>query len=610
MSTDSGYNQETINGYTILTPKNQTPHIYKNYVPKQAYGMAADYLNRIRQERQQERGFLDDEGLGPKSLGVMNAAVDRDLAANYLGSLPREDVMRYLDPSTSRSVGRNYVNQDEDTESRQGRSGILKKIFQKAKKDGTVDYIKKDAEDEKFYDYEPAESNKRIDNYSGWHKSRPTLYIGDVSTDTAHSDQDFLTGAYRNYLGRDIGNEGRTYWGDQLSGGMSRDDVLSNIRKSSEFKDRFLGDAYQKLLGREIASEGRDYWGRMIDEGQSNQDVLDNIRRSDEYQEAFLQDSYKNLLGRDLGDKGRSYWKEQMRGGMSEDDVLKNIRLSQEYSDYFANNDSIDRVGDRDDEKKLIKGIDKQLPLKTAKDVAQQKLARTQQRYDDAWRDFSNNPRTEDVVGLNETPSWATGGLEDLLNTVKNVSSASDDGSNDGSNDGSTTVTTNADPWYTERKGAQGDFNANLRSNEGWSGTHWDKQSRGDIYDTGSFARTNYLTDQFKNFAGDDNNLTYDEYVQGVTARPDKNAYNPYTVSNALANYWSTSGSKVDSQALKDNDLFMQGDNLVQRLGTGDPGPNLALSDYVKFLRRQDDGDDDYFTYYNWSPVPKKNSVA
>ena len=391
---------------------------------------------------------------------------------------------------------------------------------------------------------------------------------------------------------------------------MSRDDVLSNIRKSSEFKDRFLGDAYQKLLGREIASEGRDYWGRMIDEGQSNQDVLDNIRRSDEYQEAFLQDSYKNLLGRDLGDKGRSYWKEQMRGGMSEDDVLKNIRLSQEYSDYFANNDSIDRVGDRDDEKKLIKGIDKQLPLKTAKDVAQQKLARTQQRYDDAWRDFSNNPRTEDVVGLNETPSWATGGLEDLLNTVKNVSSASDDGSNDGSNDGSTTVTTNADPWYTERKGAQGDFNANLRSNEGWSGTHWDKQSRGDIYDTGSFARTNYLTDQFKNFAGDDNNLTYDEYVQGVTARPDKNAYNPYTVSNALANYWSTSGSKVDSQALKDNDLFMQGDNLVQRLGTGDPGPNLALSDYVKFLRRQDDGDDDYFTYYNWSPVPKKNSVA
>ena len=72
-------------------------------------------------------------------------------------------------------------------------------------------------------------------------------------------------------------------------------------------------------------------------------------------------------------------------------------------------------------------------------------------------------------------------------------------------------------------------------------------------------------------------------------------------MANALANYWSTSGATVDSKALKDRDLFLQGDKLVQKLGTGDVGPNLALSDYVKFDRREDDGDDDYFTYYNWS---------
>ena len=153
-------------------------------------------------------------------------------------------------------------------------------------------------------------------------------------------------------------------------------------------------------------------------------------------------------------------------------------------------------------------------------------------------------------------------------------------------------------PSYKEKN----DYNWDLRQNQGWSGTHWDSpRDDDDIYGTGSFARTNWLTDQFKNFAGDDNNLSYDEYVQGITTRPDDNAYNPYTMANALANYWATSGATVDQKALDAQNLFLQGDTLVQKLGTGDVGPNLALSDYVKFDKRIDDGDDDYFTYYNWS---------
>ena len=153
-------------------------------------------------------------------------------------------------------------------------------------------------------------------------------------------------------------------------------------------------------------------------------------------------------------------------------------------------------------------------------------------------------------------------------------------------------------PSYKEKN----DYNWDLRQNQGWSGTHWDSpRDDDDIYGTGSFARTNWLTDQFKTAAGDDNNLSYDEYVKGITTRPDDNAYNPYTMANALANYWATSGATVDQKALDAQNLFLQGDNLVQKLGTGDVGPNLALSDYVKFDKRIDDGDDDYFTYYNWS---------
>ena len=164
------------------------------------------------------------------------------------------------------------------------------------------------------------------------------------------------------------------------------------------------------------------------------------------------------------------------------------------------------------------------------------------------------------------------------------------------------TTPTDTTPYYKISKGDAGDYNWDLRQNQGWSGTAWDnKRDDADIHGTGSFARTNWLTDQFKNFAGDDNNLSYDEYVQGITTRPDNNAYNPYTMANALANYWATSGATVDSRALEDRDLFLQGDKLVQKLGTGDVGPNLSLSDYVSFDKRVDDGDDDYFTYYNWN---------
>tara|TARA_Y100001938_G_scaffold17321_1_gene21286 strand:- start:1625 stop:2605 length:981 start_codon:yes stop_codon:yes gene_type:complete len=159
-------------------------------------------------------------------------------------------------------------------------------------------------------------------------------------------------------------------------------------------------------------------------------------------------------------------------------------------------------------------------------------------------------------------------------------------------------TTPNENPWWREKN----DYNWDLRQDQGWSGTRWDSpRDDADIYGTGSFARTNWLTDQFKTAAGDDNNLSYDEYVKGITTRPDDNAYNPYTMANALANYWATSGATVDKKALDAQNLFLQGDNLIQKLGTGDVGPNLALSDYVKFDKRVDDGDDDYFTYYNWS---------
>lgn len=166
-----------------------------------------------------------------------------------------------------------------------------------------------------------------------------------------------------------------------------------------------------------------------------------------------------------------------------------------------------------------------------------------------------------------------------------------------------TPTDTDPTPWYREQKGVAGDYNKTLRG-QGFSGTHWDSpRDDGTVNDSMSFARTNFLTDQFKNFAGDDNNLSYDEFVQGISTKPegDNWAYFDDTTSNALANFWSNSGVTLDPQVLERAGLAMQGNNLVQKLSWGDVGPNLAYQDRVSFLNSEDDGDDDGWNYYRWS---------
>tara|TARA_B100000700_G_C15026664_1_gene848504 strand:+ start:1374 stop:2243 length:870 start_codon:yes stop_codon:yes gene_type:complete len=138
---------------------------------------------------------------------------------------------------------------------------------------------------------------------------------------------------------------------------------------------------------------------------------------------------------------------------------------------------------------------------------------------------------------------------------------------------------------------------------QGWSGTHWDSpRDDGDIYDTGSAARTNYLSDKFKEAAGDDGNLSYDEYVSAIlNNRPDKYAYLRDTTSNALARFASSSGVTIDDEALKQNNLVYEGKDIIQRLDAGDLGPNRAYADSVKHMGSFDEGDDEGFTFWRWS---------
>lgn len=112
--------------------------------------------------------------------------------------------------------------------------------------------------------------------------------------------------------------------------------------------DNFLREAYQKNLDRDVDEEGRKYWGDQLRSGQATkEDVLGNLRRSDEYAgvvENFLSDAYKSNLGRDADDEGFAYWADQLKSGtMDRDAVWSSIKDSDEGRKYAQSRGDRDR---------------------------------------------------------------------------------------------------------------------------------------------------------------------------------------------------------------------------------------------------------------------------
>ena len=56
---------------------------------------------------------------------------------------------------------------------------------------------------------------------------------------TQDSDEDFITNVYRSELDREPDGEGFKYWLDDLNlRGETREQVLANIRRSEEYKEK------------------------------------------------------------------------------------------------------------------------------------------------------------------------------------------------------------------------------------------------------------------------------------------------------------------------------------------------------------------------------------
>ena len=103
--------------------------------------------------------------------------------------------------------------------------------------------------------------------------------------------------------------------------------------------DIFLSNAYLRNLDRQIDDEGKKYWGEEIRSGRATKDdVIGNLRRSDEYGgvvEKFLSDAYRTNLGRDADTEGFNYWANELKSGkMDRDQVYSAIKGSKEAEEY------------------------------------------------------------------------------------------------------------------------------------------------------------------------------------------------------------------------------------------------------------------------------------
>tara|TARA_R100000655_G_scaffold88533_2_gene128839 strand:- start:126 stop:2465 length:2340 start_codon:yes stop_codon:yes gene_type:complete len=172
------------------------------------------------------------------------------------------------------------------------------------------------------------------------------------------NNEEWLQQTYQDVLGRDLGDEGKEYWMGDLGKGATREEVQANIERSDEYQninnpsdegladEEWLQQTYQDVLGRDLGDEGRNYWLNDLAEGATREEVLANIERSNE---KWLGDTYQDVLNRDLGDEGREYWMNDLDQGATREEVLANIERSDEYQN--INNPSDDGLSDTEDTK-------------------------------------------------------------------------------------------------------------------------------------------------------------------------------------------------------------------------------------------------------------------
>ena len=219
-----GYTSSTAGDYTILTPEDKKASVFQKVTPREQYlvarevaNRAIDEINAIRSNRQSS--FTD-------GINAANIAARRQASETYGATLPggsRYDGAREAAYATADA----YKSVLDDAAAR-GRLTSTAPLMAKITGDwGYGPSIKYPTES--FSDWTTDD-----DNGGGG---------GDDNGGGGASGQydEWINQQYRELLGRDAGTEGLNYWSGDLMRGQTKQQVIDNIKRSEEYKNR-LGD--------------------------------------------------------------------------------------------------------------------------------------------------------------------------------------------------------------------------------------------------------------------------------------------------------------------------------------------------------------------------------
>jgi hypothetical protein len=163
-------------------------------------------------------------------------------------------------------------------------------------------------------------------------------FVANGLTQSAEYYGNIVTAAYNKYLGRAPEASGLAYWVAQMQNGLSDEQLEAGFIGSAEFiADHGGGGAewvqglYQSLLGRAPQASEVQYWIDQLSAGMTPQQVAIGFAASPEREAQRVQGDYQQLLGRSAAAAEVSYWVNEFLSGASNEQVNAGFLSSQEY---------------------------------------------------------------------------------------------------------------------------------------------------------------------------------------------------------------------------------------------------------------------------------------
>lgn len=153
-------------------------------------------------------------------------------------------------------------------------------------------------------------------------------------------DYRWLTNLYTDVLGRPAGGETEAeidFWLNQLTSGVSRQQVSELFLHSDEYYARLVNSYYETVLQRDADPSGLSYYVGELDAGVSTSIVLSQIVSSNEFvalsgsMNGFVSNVYSVMLGRLPSATEFNYWMAQANGGETPLAIAEAFTTSSEY---------------------------------------------------------------------------------------------------------------------------------------------------------------------------------------------------------------------------------------------------------------------------------------